>query len=127
MKVPEKPMKKFFEPKLQGDRVMTTFHIPKELWTEFKIIMARESRPAGNAISELIEDYVKTHKNGNPQHDITNFLENEDFVGFPAMAIVFQNKKNYINKNCQSDNRLNKFGKELFGHVCQWYEELKKY
>jgi hypothetical protein len=101
--------------------------LESDLYLELKILAARENRTVKEILSEQIEKYCKVHKEGNPQHLISTFLENEDFVGFPALAIEFNNKKSYILKNCSSNKKLNPFGQELFGHICQWYSELRKY
>ena len=76
-------MKKYFEPKHQGPRTMTTFQIDKDLWTDFKVLMARENRPAGNALTEMIEKYLKEHGDGNPQFTLEQF-EDPNFIACPA-------------------------------------------
>ena len=83
LKTPEIPMKKFFEPKFQGSRVMTTFQVDKELWNKFKMLMLKERRPAGNALTEFIETYVHQHEDGNPQFTIDQFKD-PNFVACPA-------------------------------------------
>ena len=88
---------------------------------ELKLLAARESRTIKEIIIDQIENYIKVHKEGNPQHLMTQFLNNEDFTGFPAIAIEYNKKQSYQSKNCISDNRLNEFGNQLWGHVTQWY------
>lgn len=106
--------------------VLRTFQTDEEQYRLFKSICDREGANVGDKLTELISEYTKKHKEGNPQHLVTKWMDNEDFIGFPTIADDYSKKKAYVLKNCQEDNRLNNFGKELFGHVCQWYEELKK-
>jgi len=105
---------------------IVNFMIDEKLYQKLKQLAVRENRSIKEIMQEQVASYCKIHEEGNPQHLISKFLENEDFVGFPAIAIEFQNKKAYIQKNCQTDGRLNDFGKELHGNICQWYEELQR-
>ena len=76
---------------------------------------------------------MKLHKEGNPQHDLKKFMENEDFVGFPSIAIDKIKKEEYIKNNCLKKDIetgelvFTDFGKELWNHVTQWYYELRNY
>ena len=90
-KVPAPRMEKFYEPKLQGPRMLTSFQIDKELWSQFKMLVIKESRPAGNLLVELIETYVKEHKDGNPQYKLEQFND-PNFVACPA---VFRDSKTW--------------------------------
>ena len=102
------------------------FQMPEKLKRELKILASREGRTIKEILNEQTAKYVKVHKEGNPQHLMTNFTENEDFTGFPAMGIDFLKKKSYIKKYLSKDGRLNHTGKELWGHVNQWLAELQK-
>ena len=102
------------------------FYMPKSLKTELAILAAREGKSIKEIMNEITAEYVKVHKEGNPQHLITKFSENEDFTGFPSMAIDYSKKKTWIEKYCNEDGRLNELGKELWGHVLQWKIELQK-
>lgn len=102
-------------------------NMPIELKKEFKILAVREGKSMKDIIIEVLGEYVKIHKDGNPQHLITNFSENEDFKGFPSMGIDYNKKKQYTKKFLQKDGRLNKLGQELWGHTNQWFKELQKY
>lgn len=101
-------------------------YIPKSLKDEIKILAVREGKSIKDLVIEMAEEHVKIHKEGNPQHLLTQFQENVDFVGFPSMAIEYSKKKDWIKKFCNEDGRMNDFGKELWGHVLQWKEELQK-
>ena len=108
-----------------GDKPIL-FNIDEEVKTELAVILARDGDSFKDVLTELIKQYVKLHKEGNSQHVMTTFMENEDGAGFPTMGIDYNNKKNYTEKYLQKDERLNKLGKELWGHVNQWYTILEK-
>jgi len=96
-------------------------NIEKETLHELKILAVRESRTIREILLEQIDNYIKTHKEGNPQHLITQFQDNEDFMGFPAMAIKTQNKRDYVEK-MPEDMR-----KELRYHTQEWVGILKDF
>ena len=102
-------------------------HMPKSLKQELQIIALREGSTMKDIINDITKDYVKKHKEGNTQHLISSFVENDDFQGFPSMGIDFINKKSYIEKFLQKDGSLNDLGKTLWGHVSQWQAELQKF
>lgn len=102
------------------------FFMPKALKLELQLLAKREGKTLKEILNEQAADYVKVHKEGNPQHLMLKFLENDDFKGFPAMGIDFEKKKNYSSKYLQNDGRLNNLGKELLGHVSQWNSVLMK-
>jgi len=99
---------------------LMNFQISDELHNELKIMAARENRKMGEIIIEQVEDYVKTHKEGNPQHLLTLYQENEDFMGFPAMAIKTQNKRSYLKKTPE------KMRQEMKYHLQEWIGMLKE-
>ncbi len=108
------------------EEVEVFMKMPKEQKIELQVIAARDGTTMKEIINDLTKDYVKKHKEGNDQHLMSSYLENEDFTGFPSMGIDFMNKKNYIEKYLQEDGTLNNLGKELWGHVLQWQSELQK-
>jgi len=102
--------------------------IDDDLKKELDILSAREGRTLKDIVIEQIKDYVKTHKEGNPQHIMDKFLADEDFIGFPAMAISSEKKKEYVkNYLIQDGDRLTPMGQELWAHICDWQESLRKY
>ena len=105
---------------------LTSFRIIEDVHKDLKLLAIRENKDMATIINELIIDYIKVHKEGNPQHLITSSIENEDFIGFPAIATEYEKKKQYIIKNCMEEERMNDFGKELWTHVTQWYHLLEK-
>lgn len=105
---------------------LVNFHLDSEIYHDLKMLALRENRTVKDILREEIEDYIKVHKEGNPQHLISKFMENEDFIGFPSIAIDKILKENYIKKNCIDENGLNEFGNQLWGHVTQWYYLIKE-
>jgi len=105
---------------------LVNFYLDVELKKELDIISKRDGKSLKEIYTELSTEFVRDHKDGNDQHTLDSFSENEDFVGFPSVAISYQNKKDYIERNCQVDGRLTDFGKTLLGHVIQYYTELMK-
>jgi hypothetical protein len=103
------------------------FYMPKSLKTEIRIIAAREGKSIKEIMNEISAEYAKGHKEGNDQHLITSFQEDEDMVGYPSMATSYDKKKAYVKKHCQEDGKLTDFGKILFGHISQWHSVLMKY
>jgi len=91
-----------------------------DLKHELDILAARESRTIKEIVIEQIENYIKTHKEGNPQHLLTQYQANEDFLGFPAIALSPQNKKKYIEKMPK------KMIEDLQYHVQEWNGMLKE-
>ncbi len=112
--------------KSEEEEKLFNFFMKKSLKTELAIIAARDGTTLKEILNELAEDYAKKHKEGNDQHLMSSYLENEDFAGFPSMGIDFINKKNYINTYLQKDGRLNDLGKDLWGHILQWQSEMQK-
>jgi len=99
---------------------LMNFQITEELHTELKIMAARESRKMAEIITEQVENYIKVHKEGNPQHLITSSMDNEDFLGFPAIALSPENKRKYL-KKMPEDMKI-----ELQGHVQSWLGMIKE-
>ena len=102
------------------------FNYDEDKKKELAILAKREGRTLKEILTEIADEYLKVHKDGNPQHLMTNFVENEDFTGFPSMGVSYDMKKKYIKKHLSKDNRMNDLGKELWGHVLQWEKELRK-
>ena len=101
-------------------------HLDEEICKELKVLATREGKTIKALQKDIILNYIKVHKKGNPQHLITSFQENEDFTGFPAMGIELENKKSYTEKHLIKDDRLTKLGQEAWNHVCEWYNILRK-
>ena len=99
---------------------LVNFFLDEEKKRELDILAKREGRTLKEIFTEITEEYLKIHKEGNPQHLITSFQDNEDFMGFPSMAVSLENKRKYL-------ERLDpKMANELFWHIQEWESILKK-
>ena len=87
---------------------------------KFQEIAHRDGMKLSPLLMRLIEDYVKTHYEGNPQHLITSSIDNEDFMGFPAIALNPQNKRKYLKKMPKD------MIEELRFNVQEWIGMLKE-
>ena len=109
---------------------LINFNGDSDQYHELQLLAKRENTTVKKLFNDFMEDYNKKHKEGNPQHLITSSIENEDFIGFPSIAIDYDKKKSYILKNCVEPldkDRLNPFGVELWNNVTQWYHLLETY
>ena len=88
---------------------------------KFQDLARREGTKMSPLLMQLIEEYVSKHQEGNPQHLITKFQENDDFLGFPAMTIKTQDKRSYIKKMPE------KMKLKLMYHVQEWNGMLKEF
>ena len=87
---------------------------------KFQDLARREGTKMSPLLMSLIEDYVSKHQEGNPQHLITHFSNNEDFLGFPAIALNPENKRSYL-KTMPEDMKA-----ELLYNVQEWLGMLKE-
>jgi len=100
---------------------LMNFLIDEDLHKELKLLSIREGRSIKDILNEQAKEYVKTHKEGNPQLLITHYQDNEDFMGFPAMSIKHKNKKDYLDK--MPDDMI----KQLQYHIQEWNGLLKNF
>ena len=101
-------------------RITKSFGIPiseNAMYIEFEEVCSREGRSASEVITELIKEYTKIHKNGNPQHLLSSFQNNEDFIGFPSMATKLKDKRKYVQKVLTKNPKLKQ---EMKDHLTQW-------
>lgn len=96
------------------------FFLEENIAQDFKILASREGRSMKDILNELIVDYLKQHMEGNPQHLITKWAENEDFVGFPNITLSPHNKRSYL-KTMPEDMKA-----ELLYNVQEWLGMLKE-
>ena len=92
-----KTMRKTYETEFQGERLLTTFNVDKENWREFRMLMVKENRPAGDALNEFIEKYLKEHGDGNPQFTLEHYAD-PNFIACPAFYRDGQAWQNYMNQ-----------------------------
>ncbi len=101
-------------------------NIDENIKSEFEIIVKREKSTNKKLLTQIIKDYVQAHKEGNDQHLMTSYLDNEDFIGFPSVALNLDKKKAYIEKNLIKDGKLTELGTKLFYHTQEWFNILGK-
>lgn len=68
---------------------IVTFSIPddvKQLLDKFKDLCRKEGKPFSRKITELIEDYVKRHGEGNPAIPLDKWVETKDFIACPTLG-----------------------------------------
>ena len=99
---------------------MTSFNFDESMLSEFKNLANREGKSMKDLLEDYMENYIKIHKNGNPQHLIDNFIDNVDFVGFPAIALDIKNKKKHLEK---MDKEM---ADKLYWHIQEWSTILNK-
>ena len=112
-----------------SEEKLVNFQLDAKIYHDLKMLAVRENRTIKDILKEEIESYIKVHKEGNPQHLLSKFIENEDFTGFPSIAVNKQKKKEYLMAYCVELNdkeKLNPFGIELWNHVTQWYHLMEK-
>lgn len=68
------------------------------VWAKLKEIAKRERRPVNAILNDLIVEYVKTHGDGNPNFEITKWVDNEDFKVIPSLWNTVANWDKYLNK-----------------------------
>jgi len=85
--------------------VLINFEVSKEVREELKILAARESRSVKDILTEVAVDYIKIHKEGNPQHLMDNFLDNTDMRGYPALGARANDIKAWFESN-KNDEKL---------------------
>ncbi len=102
-------------------------NIDENIKSEFEIIVKREKSTNKKLLTQIIKEFVEAHKEGNDQHLMTSFLENDDFIGFPSVALNLDKKKAYVEKNLiTADGRLTELGTKLFYHTQEWFTILRK-
>jgi len=67
----------------EGGYFHGSFYIPqgkRSVWQEFKKIAEREGRSASEILVELIEQYVRAHRKGNPQLTLDRYATTKVLV-----------------------------------------------
>jgi hypothetical protein len=72
-------------------------NISKEKLKELKIQAAKEGTTIKHIIEDQIDEYLKIHKDGNPQFTIEQFAD-PDFLACPAFYRDGRTWENYIQK-----------------------------
>ena len=95
---------------------LVNFHLDDKIKQELDILAKREGRTLKEIFTELVDDYLKIHKEGNPQHLMSSYLENTEFDGFPSIAIDRQNKEKWFNLESIQDKDITR----LFWHIQEY-------
>lgn len=76
---------------------LVNFRFDEGKYNELKMLALKERKPVKSLVSDLITEYIKTHKDGNPQFKITQF-DDPDFIACPAFYRDGRTWENYIKK-----------------------------
>jgi len=89
---------------------LINFRMDADKFNELKMLALKERVPVKNLISGMIEDYVKSHTDGNPQFTIDQFKD-PDFIACPAFYRNVLSWDNYFKSLDEKD--LIKFRNQL--------------
>ena len=67
------------------------------------MLALKERTNVKSLVSNLLDDYIKTHKDGNPQFKLDQFAD-PDFIACPAFYRDARTWENYI-KNASEDEK----------------------
>lgn len=103
--------------------ILVNFQMPEELHKELKLLAIREGKTLKQILNEQAVDYIKIHKEGNPQHLITTWTKNMDIIGFPAIGVPIEKKRQWVKKQLTHDKKM---AQEFYTHVCEWAGIIKE-
>ena len=76
---------------------LVNFRMDEEKYYELKMLALKERTPVKTLVSDMINDYIKKHGDGNPQFTIDQF-EDPDFIACPAFYRSGQTWHDYLVK-----------------------------
>ena len=76
---------------------LVNFRFDEEKYNELKMLALKERKPVKDLVSGLIEEYIKIHKDGNPQFKLEQFAD-PDFIACPAFYRDGRTWENYMSK-----------------------------
>jgi hypothetical protein len=76
---------------------LVNFRADEELYNELKMLALKERTTVKGLITDLVAEYVKNHKDGNPQFKLDQFND-PDFIACPAFYRSPTDWENYIKK-----------------------------
>ena len=76
---------------------LVNFRTEEEEYNELKLLALKERTTVKALLSSLVSDYVKQHKDGNPQFTLEQFGD-PDFIACPAFYRDAKTWENYIKK-----------------------------
>lgn len=91
--------------------VLRTFKANEKIYEEFSNLCKKEHMKVGNVINSLLEDYIKTHGDGNPTFTLDQFAEDEGLKACPAFFRKPEAFEAYL-KKCKTHEIL-EFKKQL--------------
>lgn len=95
----------------------TFFVLDAQTKLELKKIALREGTTLRELLNKAALEYAQAHKEGNSQHLLDSFQNNEDFAGFPSIALDLKGKRKYIAKVLTKDTKLKQ---RMTDHLDQW-------
>lgn len=76
---------------------LVNFRFDEEKYNELKMLALKERTNVKSLVSNLLDDYIKTHKDGNPQFKLDQFND-PNFIACPAFYRDGQTWENYIKR-----------------------------
>ena len=83
---------------------LVNFRFDEEKYNELKMLALKERTNVKSLVSNLLDDYIKTHKDGNPQFKLDQFAD-PDFIACPAFYRDGNIWENYIKKASDSEKQ----------------------
>ncbi len=76
---------------------LINFRFDDSKYQELKMLALKERKPVKILISSLLDEYIKNHKDGNPQFNLDQFAD-PDFIACPAFFRDKRSWDQYISK-----------------------------
>lgn len=91
---------------------LVNFRTEEEQYNELKLLALKERTTVKALLGRLVSDYLKEHKDGNPQFKLDQFKD-PDFMACPAFYRDLNTWDNYLKK---ADNKeLQKVKSQILG------------
>lgn len=71
---------------------------------ELRIIAAREGKSSSQIIFEILQDYVKSHSEGNSTFKLDKWQENPEFVAIPTLLSPSDKWNKFLLENCTEED-----------------------
>jgi hypothetical protein len=95
---------------------LVNFRMDEDKYHELKMLALKERIPIKNLVSDLIEDYLKKHGDGNPQFILDQF-EDPDFIACPAFYRSANTWESYIQQASTDEKDKIKAQVILIDHI----------
>ena len=83
---------------------LVNFRFDEEKYNELKMLALKERTNVKNLVSQLLDEYIKTHKDGNPQFKLEQFAD-PDFIACPAFYRDGRTWEHYISKATDAEKQ----------------------